>query len=281
MLQKVDRLKKVGSVTTEIVTVTPDIAAQWLTTNVNNRVIAKRFVSQYARDMKSKAWELTGDSIKFNERAELIDGQHRLQACVTSGVAFRTFVVYGLPENARNVVDTGKARSIGDVLQMAGVPHAKNVASTLKLLINQKRGLENQGGNATVTHSELVAAYERHQSLPLYVFNPKEFPRGISIPSLSYLHYVSVHILGNKDRAEAMRSVLKTGVPDYAGDPIHKWRERIIGSRVDVAFAPHTRVAMFWTLKHAWNLFAKRVPIEMLRYRSSDVPIEGLDLTKL
>lgn len=280
MLKTLDKKMK-PQIVTEVTTITPEIAQQWLTTNDQNRRPQRRFIKQFASDMANGSWSLTGDSIKFDINSKLVDGQHRLMACVEAKVSFHSFVVYGLPPQTRDVIDTGKTRSLGDVLTMRDVTNANQVASTFKLLINESRGQSNIGGRGTITHSDLVRAFEKHPSLPLYVLPPGGMPRGISIPTVSYINYVASTFLKARDRAEAMREVLKSGTPDYDGDPIHLYRERFILDYAGNIGSVPMRERNLWTFKHCWNAFAKRIPMERLRWRQSDVDIDGLDVKKL
>ena len=75
------------------VTVTPEMAREWLLANTDvpfNSQPGK--VDQYARDMASGHWPLMGEGIRFDEADQLVDGRHRLRACVQSGVPFLTYV---------------------------------------------------------------------------------------------------------------------------------------------------------------------------------------------
>jgi len=79
----------------EVVTVTPEIAGRWLAANCDipfNSVQYK--VDQYARDMLAGHWPLAGEGIRFDEADQLIDGRHRLRACVKAGVPFQTYVTH-------------------------------------------------------------------------------------------------------------------------------------------------------------------------------------------
>lgn len=78
-------------------TITPKIAAEYLTRNTSNRNRRPTRIQQYARDMGSGNWPVTGESIKFSETGDLLDGQHRLVACVLSGVSFQTWVAHNVP----------------------------------------------------------------------------------------------------------------------------------------------------------------------------------------
>lgn len=55
------------AVETSIVTVTPEMAEEWLSKNINNRAPSKKVIDTYSRDMASGRWEFNGDSIRFSE----------------------------------------------------------------------------------------------------------------------------------------------------------------------------------------------------------------------
>lgn len=69
----------------EEIDIEPHLAESWLTKNVKNRNLTDRIAKKYARDMASGKWKTTGDPIRFDVDGNLIDGQHRLQACVLAG----------------------------------------------------------------------------------------------------------------------------------------------------------------------------------------------------
>lgn len=105
----------------EIVSVTPEMAKQWLDTNAkNNRKLRKGIVARYASDMIKNRWQVTGEAIKFAVDGRLIDGQHRLNAVLLSKKTIQVAVVRGLPADAMKVLDTGQSRSAGDALTIFG-----------------------------------------------------------------------------------------------------------------------------------------------------------------
>lgn len=66
--------------------------------------------------MKRGEWRVTSQGIGFDSFGRLRDAHHRLNACVKSGVAFRSVVVLGLREDAYEVIDIGMKRSYADRL---------------------------------------------------------------------------------------------------------------------------------------------------------------------
>ena len=82
------------TITTEIVTLTPALAAEWLNSNTCNRPLSTLRASRYARDMKAGDWRFNGETISFTADGRLVDGQHRLTAVVESGVTIQQVVVH-------------------------------------------------------------------------------------------------------------------------------------------------------------------------------------------
>ena len=66
----------------EMITVTPEIAQEFLERNHNNRKIKPRKVDKFAYQLSQGQWITNGDTIRFDVKGTLIDGQHRLKAVV-------------------------------------------------------------------------------------------------------------------------------------------------------------------------------------------------------
>ena len=105
-------------VTISIEEITPEIAQQYLKNNYkNNRTLKQVSVSQFANDMSEGNFILNPSApIIFSKNGELIDGQHRLMACVQSGCSFKTFVVRGADEKTYEVIDIGNPRSVSNIV---------------------------------------------------------------------------------------------------------------------------------------------------------------------
>lgn len=132
--------------TAHVETITPEIAVRMLETNISNRAIRQPRVNSYAESMKRGKWTLTGEAIKIgvpdeNGIAELIDGQHRLWACVESGHAFNTWVMLNVTSDAKTFIDSGLPRSMGDVIGLAGMDHANHRASVARLVLGWREGV--------------------------------------------------------------------------------------------------------------------------------------------
>lgn len=281
MLKELNRpIKRKPDVTFEVTTVTPEIARAWLDKNHKNRRAASGHISAMARDMKNGDWRVNGDSIRFDDADNLIDGQHRLMACIEAGVPFSTFVMYGLPAEVQTSIDIGKSRTAADHLTMNGLPNATHLQASARFLLALKNGIGTSDGrtNAKRTVAETLHAIERHKELGSSVRLALGVS-GIPITVAGAMHYVWTHLLGKKARADAMLEVLKTGVPDYPGDPIHRLRERIMKSRSEAKYTIKRHDVPRYFI-HAMNNFVSSTPLDVVKL-PTEIAVKGLDVSKL
>lgn len=127
-----------AKVSAEVVTMTPKEASQILEQQkdspTKNRHLSQGRVEQYAATMKEDKWKLNGQPIVLDQNDQLLDGQHRLWACVVSDTPFRTLLVRGVDRDVFPTLDTGKPRSGGDVLSMMGYTNVNVLSSALSWL---------------------------------------------------------------------------------------------------------------------------------------------------
>lgn len=159
----------------EFITVTPEMAKQFLKKNICNRPLSTKTVAKYAEDLKNNRWILNGEPIQFNVKGELRNGQHRLNAIVLTGIAIQMLVVTGIEdERAFETIDQGLARGAHTVLALRGIRNAKRMQSLAKnlLLWDKTEDKSNFSLMATKTFSnmEIVNYYEKHESEINFVY---------------------------------------------------------------------------------------------------------------
>jgi hypothetical protein len=126
--------------TITIETITPEKAAEYLGFNSNNRTPRMSRVELYAKAMADNDWRLTGEAIAFNGTA-LINGQHRLMACVQAGVPFTSVVVRGVDSDAYDYIDSGLGRTASDVVAHSKLTNDPTIAAAAaKLVIGYTTG---------------------------------------------------------------------------------------------------------------------------------------------
>jgi hypothetical protein len=248
--------------------VTPELARHWLLKNNNNRNVSKPTVAKYARDIKSGDWGFTADPIRFSRDGDLLDGQHRLMACVLADVNFSTLVVRNLDPQTRRYMDMGKGRTIADTLQWNGIKNATSVAALARVLLCDLRygGFMNNRGKATFSASEVEAIVTSVPQIAASVNKVKSCRvRGGLIGSATYLAYVHVvgTLVGHPGRSDDFLSVFTTGAPDYPGCAAHALREKIIRDRVSNTI---TTPYYFPAYSAAWNHFVTKKQVTILRW---------------
>ena len=129
-----------------IETITPEMAKEMLLLNENNRKLRPSRVAQYADDMARGAWLITGEPIILNGTT-LLNGQHRLAACVSANVPFTTAVFRGASTEVYRVLDSGLPRSAADVLNHEGVTSSNVTAAAARLVLGYE-GNAITGGDA-------------------------------------------------------------------------------------------------------------------------------------
>ena len=99
--------------------ITPYKALLLLESNTRNRKMRKERVDMYTRDMREGRWRTNGESIVVTESGVLVDGQHRLQAVVNSGITVQ-MVVSTVPDSEAQYYDIGRGRLLYDSIKISG-----------------------------------------------------------------------------------------------------------------------------------------------------------------
>lgn len=116
-----------------IVVFTPALAGHILAEhNGRNRNSRPSAVKRYRGDMENGEWKLNGETLKFTDRGRLGDGQNRLMACRRAGVAFTSLAVFGVEDELFYSMDQGKNRDPADILHLAGIPNARDIAKAVR-----------------------------------------------------------------------------------------------------------------------------------------------------
>lgn len=118
--------------------VAADILAHW---NDGNRRLDEIAVQRYRRDMESRRWQL-GRETAFGvfDNCAVADGQHRFAAQVASGTD-QTYNVRVLSDSKTfelyaATIDSGRVRSLADILRIFGVAESTSSATTFERVVN-------------------------------------------------------------------------------------------------------------------------------------------------
>lgn len=270
---------KSKSVRTCVMEITPDIAAEWLSKNDNNRRVRADVVSNYARQMAAGEWVLNGEAIVFDEDGVLADGQHRLHAVIESGATIQALVVEGVAPAAYITIDSGLGRTMGDVLSVDGELNYNRKAALLRLLWRYEHGMwanlyRGGGGNGhgrTPSHTELRELLSRHPNLD-HSINVSAHTSRFLQPSLgATLHY----LFSQKDPelADLFYNALAEGTGVMRDEPVYLLRERLIHDRTGKGRLKASEVHAL--MVKAWNATRKGERVKRLGWINSGPKAEA------
>jgi hypothetical protein len=119
----------------------PDAAAMLLEShNFKNRGLKKHQKAFLQRQIKDGKFVYNGETIIVGDNGQILNGQHRLAACVAAGMAIEVLIVFGVPASTFVTVDQGARRTGGDVLAIEGHKNCNNLAAALRQIDNYFKG---------------------------------------------------------------------------------------------------------------------------------------------
>lgn len=265
-------------VTHELVTITPSVAASWLTRNIHNRAQRVQGKQAYGRDMANDAWQLNGDTIKFDWFGNLIDGQHRLEACVAEQKNFQSIVVWGLDPAVLVTIDTGMVRSFRDQLRMDEVKASATVSALARrVYLWMQTGERMNFTRGRVTTTELTETLRDYPE----IYGCAEFAEPLGSPTmvnrstLAFLYWMLMrtNVMYSQDFIEK----LATGVELGEFDPIYQLRKRIDKERRVTGIAGHHMEAMILAFSTvAWNNWLDGNPVGKIQLPNGGMKAENM-----
>lgn len=222
-----------SSVRTERMTVTPDYAGSLLAKNTKNRTVIKCHLRKLEEALRRGEWVFNGEPVIVASSGRVLDGQHRLMACMNTGIAIDTNVVFGVDESVFDTIDQGTSRTIGNVLDVDGEENYNTIAAALKNLWGFcKTGQIYDGGG-------WVGSFTAHTARALLSAHPEirdsvklclKCEHYKSKALLAALHYIFT--FSNRQAAAELIDVIEAGGGDK-DRPFHVLREHVIYNRMN------------------------------------------------
>jgi hypothetical protein len=264
----------------EVLTITPDLAREWTGLNTRNRPVRYTKVAQYARDMKAGNWVLNGESVKIAGDGTILDGQHRLYACIQADVPFETLVVRGLLLEAQDTIDTGMARKFADQLALRGEVNTPLLGAIARWALRWLRGVKMSGSTELdPTHEEMFAFLEadpRVREACSWAVAVKGRFRSVngSVWGMAWLlFHGSDHVA-----AEVFLEKVLTGEDCPAGHPALAFRNRIWNAReAGERLTPYEQLAY---LIIAWNAFKEDRTMKLLKFTAGKLTAKNFPEVK-
>lgn len=238
---------------TEETTITPSMAKQMLEGNTRNRPLREHHMRTLSAQMAADRWVLNGVPVIFNGKL-LVDGQHRLAACVHSNTPFRTLVVRDVDPNAFATIDTGKKRGGADTLATLGHKNYAALAAAAAIVhiyfnedgTNSKTRFSVGKGNNQI----MVDAMRDFKELPASVeYAIARNTKIVPVSILAACHYIFSRI----DRGTANNFInrLGTGTDVRPGSPMEELRRRLTDNAL--SSKKESRGYLVSIIIKAWN----------------------------
>lgn len=246
----------------EVEIVSPAMAKEYLERKAVNRPVSDRAVDRYVRDMREENWQSNGQPIIFSSEGNLLDGQHRCLAVIKSQRSVAMLVVRGVAPKAFVTMDSGRGRSLHDVLAIEGYKYGREIQSIVRIAMHYVVGLR-------YTNSILTRAdYEQFIQSHPYIATVGEIVSDKGTVPFSKGALGAVLFLGNENRAhdKEVSSFLQgflSGEGLWKGDPRLTIREWLIARRR----GPGTALTeeLFGAFVRVWNPYATGKTLKIIR----------------
>lgn len=252
--------------TATITTITPDEALAMLEAagGHNFRTLRSPHARQLAHEMSAGKWCLNGEAIKFDRAGVLVDGQHRLKACVLSGVPLVTWVVRGVSREAD--LDLGIKRATHDALAAKGEANSRQLGAALGTLLTIEHPNHKIGQKGLSYRNEVLECLEKHPGVRRFVGATHSFSlfdHSTMFPALWYCFDSS-----DAARADVFMARLRDGVNVQQGSAVLLLRNQLLKMRTSKR--KMDKQSTLATCIKAWNLYLQDRPVRYLAWRPSE-----------
>jgi len=277
----------------EMIEITPKMAMDWLSAVPDyQRKIDERHVNKLVMAIQRKEWRLNGASIVFNERGDLIEGQHRLTAIARSGQTVPSFVVTGVAKDDLTFASLGdvKARKVTDFLYTKEVNNVAAVLRYIWFLENKLLSLAIRGSGIDNQNklpksppvAEIVKLGKKHADAISEMVAPLSQARRLTRGGawIVFLMYYFHHYRPQEEAVKVAEffSRLSDGVGLDATSPILHLRNRCSERSGNFQLSLHVRQAL---ILKALNYHLDGKKIDRLTFNSDREefpPLRGYDL---
>lgn len=162
-----------GAEKVKMMTVSPEMARDWLRFNTGNREIQKNHIAMIKRDILNSNWMMNAQPICFTENPQapdmgraprLLNGQHRLHAIIEANTAIDVPIATGIPDQAFATFDTHAKRT---VRRAGNRVDDRVLAAAAKLQWKQDNSLPLTGSGNSPSATEILNTLTEHPDLAL------------------------------------------------------------------------------------------------------------------
>jgi len=248
----------------------PEVAMELKTLEHINRDRKHASVRKYARYIVDGKWKLNPDPIIFNNKGELADGGHSLDAVVLASRPAPFVICCGFNPSYNEIIDEVAPRTAVDVMQMNGY---KNAVTILHSAIMRSMVVESPAATkVNIPKLDLVSVLKKNFSLiceVIDIFGQKKGIRCVRVASVmapvarAYKYYENDH--KKKDMIKRFIGILVGDIRSdkKEDDAPYKLREWLLVQLSNRRFRPLPRSIYRRTDKALWY-YLENKPFEFL-----------------
>lgn len=176
--------------------------------------------------MRDGKWNgMNGEAIRFDTEGRLVDGQHRLWACVLAETPFETLMITDVDANSYSTIGIGRPKSFGDFLgPINGEKNVTMLASVIRLIYFWSNGLlpQMKAGYFAPTIKQLEVTFADHPKVRdsvNRVMSLTDTKRILTGSFCALIHYAGT-IQHKNARVESFLERLGSGLGLTADDPV-------------------------------------------------------------
>lgn len=258
------------NVTATVEKITPAMATAWLNLNTKNRDLKKANLETLKRDLRAGNWMLNGETIIFSDTNRLLNGQHRLEACEATNVAFESVVVRGIKEDAMKTIDTGSKRTSGDNLNLKGVKNPNVVSGAITRILYVRSGGTDKSVFTTTSHTTIENMFYQNKTRLEEAVAAVAGRSGLSFVRSSSSLAALMFFISYADRQKAAAFIegLATGANLPKNSPMLTARNFFNNATArNRAFKKHEHIIF---LIKAWNAFYNGKTLNALYFKKGE-----------
>lgn len=265
-------------------TVDPEMAEIMMERNASdewkNRPQSTNGRARFARLMSQGRWRYTAETIVFSCSGNLLNGQHRLSACIDSKSKIDVLVAFGVEDEAFKCMDCGIARTSGSAFAIEGIPNYNFVASACRIVYAYV-GNQSWGGNLhhsgamRVETDELIDFYYQHPLISESFHIAMKISReGLLSPRWAgAMHYICA--MKSRAMANDFFERVATGLGiDSDKSPEYALRKKLLQSARQSPENQESHLHLGAYTIIAWNDFRRGNDRLVFRWRTSQNPNE-------
>lgn len=263
--------------------ITPEVAAHYLSLNKENRPLSEARVVELSRELRAGAWSLTHQGIAFDVNGHLRDGQHRLAACVRTGIGFWALVTRDLSLEAFSKIDVGRPRTSSHLLALKGLNYTTLTGASAKAVLCYRETVLGRWNSLASAFGRARPAREVAEAVDFFVGlhdlapTAKRFAKLTALPSPGAVNAALYQCsLANAETTGAFIDGVLTGAGLEPGDPRLTLRNRLQRSDIRTKRANFgmvqanviTLVLGAWRALHQGKTWSRAIP-------SANLPVVG------